>query len=88
MRFYITIKLNSPEDTGSVVDLIVSKVRSSCLCADCACDVLVYKYIGELICFSFDTAESNRPEVIKKVRRLSRGKIRFKVLSTIDEVAS
>ncbi|KKN25977.1 hypothetical protein LCGC14_0879150 [marine sediment metagenome] len=91
-RYYITIKLNRPEDIGPVVELILSEMKS-------LCKVLVHEYIGELICFSVDTEESKPPvsfvgtagyrgsvlprSLEKKVRRLSRGKIRFKIVSTI-----
>ncbi len=67
--YYIVIKLTSPDDTGPVVDLILSSV---------SCDIRIYQYRGELICFSVGPTD-HIDDIMKQIRRLGRGKRRFSI---------
>lgn len=67
--YYIAIKMTSPEDVGPAVDLIISSLP---------CKTAIHQYRGEILIFQ---VESSGPiaDIVKKVRRLGRGKIRFTI---------
>lgn len=85
---YITVKIDSFDDgtlawakgirpgragactRDPIVKLIVGGLVSLCAAR-------VHSIVGQLVCFQCDDTDDNFDEVIKKVRRLGRGKLRY-----------
>lgn len=76
---YITVKIDSFDDGTlawergigePLVRLIIKGLVPLCVAR-------VYSIVGQLVCFQCDDTDDNFDEVIKKVRRLGRGKLRY-----------
>ena len=72
---YITVKIDSDVDTVEIVELIVEELVP--LCGARVYSSTRIDTVGQLICFQCDDTDDNFGEVIKKVRRLGRGKLRY-----------
>lgn len=68
--YYIAIKMNSPDDVASVVDLMISSLP---------CKTLINQYRGEILIFHVEPTGPIE-DIVKQVRRLGRGKKRFAVV--------
>ncbi len=77
MRFYIAIKLTSPDDVAPVVDLVISSLP---------CNTLIHQYRGEILIVQVEPTGPIE-DIVKQVRRLGRGKRRFSVVKTYQHPA-
>lgn len=77
---YITVKINSDapaaDDVVEIVELIIEELVPLCV-ARVYSSTWIDTVVGQLVCFQCDDTDDNFGEVIKKVRRLGRGKIRY-----------
>ena len=73
---YITVKIDAwyDDNVNPIVSLIIEELVPLCVAR-------VYQYGSPLVCFQCDDTDDNFLEVIRKVRRLGRGKVRFVVIS-------
>jgi len=78
IEYYFVIELKDPKDIQPIVSLITSSLK---------CDCRVYQYRGELICFVC-APTGPMADVLKHVRRLGRGKRRFRVAGHNPQVGT
>ena len=68
--YYIAIKVTSPDDVAPAVDLMISSLP---------CKTLIHQYRGKILIFHVEPTGPIE-DIVKKVRRLGRGKVRFVVV--------
>lgn len=85
MDHFITVQLNSASDAEPVVKLVLAELRPL---YDMVCVGArgIMPNQGHLTFQVRTRVLQTRRDVIKKIRRLSRGKIKFTVLSVMGEV--